>query len=105
MLSDAIDERRGRSANASTTAIVTAVIFGFLGYFLRKRNFDLGLLILSYVLGPILERSVRQALTISGGEASIFYSTPLSAGLLAFAAMFLLLGLLQSRTLSLREDG
>ncbi|TCR62538.1 tripartite tricarboxylate transporter permease [Bosea sp. BK604] len=95
----------GVYASGGTTAILVAVIFGFLGYFLRKMNFDLGLLILAFVLGPILERSVRQALTISGGEISIFVTGTLSTGLLCIAALFLVLGLLPHRKLVLREDG
>ena len=76
-----------------TTAIAIAVAFGFLGYHLRRLDFDLGLLILAYVLGPILERSVRQALTISGGDATIFLRDPLSTALFAAAALFLAAGL------------
>ena len=86
------------------SAVTVAVAFGFLGYFLRRLDFDLGLLILAYVLGPILERSVRQALTISGGEAKIFVADPLSIGLLVAAAVFLAAGLMPNRKLSLRED-
>jgi putative tricarboxylic transport membrane protein len=90
------------SGNDSDVAV--AVFFGFLGYFLRKMDFDLGLLILAYVLGPILERSLRQALTISGGDPSIFVRDYLTIGLLVAAAIFLVLGLLPSRKLSLRDD-
>jgi putative tricarboxylic transport membrane protein len=84
--------------------VTVAVFFGFLGYFLRKMDFDLGLLILAYVLGPILERSLRQALTISGGDLSIFVQDYLTVGLLVAAAIFLVLGLWPSRKLSLRDD-
>jgi putative tricarboxylic transport membrane protein len=90
------------SGNDSDVAV--AVFFGFLGYFLRKMDFDLGLLILAYVLGPILERSLRQALTISGGDLSIFVQDYLTVGLLLAAAIFLVLGLWPSRKLSLRDD-
>src|SRR5262249_23679422 len=79
----------GVYSSGENTAVVTAIVFGFLGYYLRRMEFDLGLLILAYVLGPILERSIRQALTISGGEASIFIGDKLSVGLLVAAALFL----------------
>ena len=87
-----------------SSAVALAVFFGFLGYFLRRMDFDLGLLILAYVLGPILERSLRQALTISDGDPSIFWQDGLTIGLLAAAAVFLLLGLMPHRKLSLRSD-
>src|SRR5262245_34975182 len=83
----------GVYSSGESTAVIVAVVFGFLGYFLRKMDFDLGLLILAYVLGPILERSVRQALTISNGDPTIFVAGPLAIGLLAAAAVFLVLSL------------
>lgn len=86
-----------------TMAVCVAVVFGFVGYYLRRLDFDLGLLILAYVLGPILERSLRQALTISGGDARILVGDMLSVGLLAAAAIFLVLGLKQSRQLGSRD--
>jgi putative tricarboxylic transport membrane protein len=95
----------GVYSSGEASAVVVAVAFGFLGYFLRRLDFDLGLLILAYVLGPILERSVRQALTISGGDPAIFVGSPLSIGLLAAAAVFLVLGLMPNRKLALRDDG
>ncbi|MCC7426275.1 MAG: tripartite tricarboxylate transporter permease [Alphaproteobacteria bacterium] len=85
-------------------AVVLAVIFGFVGYALRRMEFDLGLLILSFVLGPILERSVRQALTISGGDWSIFARGAIAQGLFAVAAIFLVLALLPRRPLPKAED-
>ncbi|MBI3711208.1 MAG: tripartite tricarboxylate transporter permease [Proteobacteria bacterium] len=94
----------GVYSSGEDSAVVIAILFGFLGYFLRKMDFDLGLLILAYVLGPILERSVRQALTISGGEMSIFFESGLSIGLLVAAGAFLVLGLLPNRKLALRDD-
>lgn len=73
--------------------VAIAVFFGFVGYFLRRHGFDLGVLILAFVLGPVLERSLRQALVISDGDPSIFVSTPLSAGLALLAAALLVAGL------------
>ena len=58
--------------------------------FLRDYRFgyDLGIVILAYVLGGIFERSVRRALAISDGDLSIFVSTPLS---MAFALITVVL--------------
>lgn len=94
----------GVYSSGESTAVIVAVVFGFVGYFLRRMDFDLGLLILAYVLGPILERSVRQALTISNGDPAIFVGGPLAIGLLAAAAVFLALSLMPSRKLALRDD-
>jgi putative tricarboxylic transport membrane protein len=42
------------------------------------------------ILGRMLERSVQQALTMSGGDLAIFIQKPISAGLLVVAAFVLL---------------
>lgn len=94
----------GVYSSGEQTAVLLAVLFGFIGYFLRRHDFDLGLLILAFVLGPIFERSLRQALTISGGDLSIFTESSLSLGLLGVAALFLILGLRPNRSLEIRDD-
>ncbi|NWF92429.1 MAG: tripartite tricarboxylate transporter permease [Syntrophaceae bacterium] len=66
------------------------VIFGVLGYFMRKGGFPPAPLILSMILGPILERSLQQSLISSGGEVSIFFEKPISAALLSVAAFLML---------------
>jgi putative tricarboxylic transport membrane protein len=76
---------------------VVAVVFGFVGYYLRRHGFDLGIVILAYVLGPIFERSVRQALAISDGDPAIFLHSGLSIGFAAAAALILLAGLWPKR--------
>ena len=52
--------------------------FGILGWLMKRTGFDPGPLVLAFVLGPILEASVRQSLLISGGDPSIFVSDPIA---------------------------
>jgi putative tricarboxylic transport membrane protein len=59
--------------------------FGFLGYLLRRLNFDLAPLILGFILGPILETSARQSLIMSGGTFGIFYASTITSILLGLA--------------------
>jgi putative tricarboxylic transport membrane protein len=80
------------SVNNSSFDMWVMLALGIFGYLMRKLKFDLGPLLLAFVLGPIMERSVRQSLLMSGGEFGIFVERPISAGLLAAAAAFLLLG-------------
>lgn len=56
-------------------------------------------MILAYVLGPIFERSVRQALAISDGDLAIFVHSPLSIGFAATTAVVLIAGLWPKRAL------
>jgi putative tricarboxylic transport membrane protein len=85
------------SNSGNPADVVVAVIFGFVGYFLRRHGFDLGIVILAYVLGPIFERSVRQALSISDGDPMIFLHSKLSIGFALAAAVILIAGLWPKR--------
>lgn len=64
--------------------------FGLLGYVLKKYSFPVTPIILALVLGGILEENFRRALMISEGDYSIFVTHPISAVLLAMAALSLL---------------
>jgi putative tricarboxylic transport membrane protein len=61
------------------------LIFGCLGYFLRKGNYPATPVILGLVIGPMLEGALRQALTVSQGDISVFFTRPLSLSMLVIA--------------------
>ena len=85
------------SSSNNPVDVAIAVVFGFVGYGLRRHGFDLGIVILAYVLGPIFERSVRQALAISDGDPSIFLHSKLSTGFAIVAVVLLVAGLWPKR--------
>jgi putative tricarboxylic transport membrane protein len=64
-------------------------IFGIIGYLFRKVSLEPGPLILAFVLGPILERSLRQALLISAGSPFIFFKRPISGTIMGFLLIFI----------------
>jgi putative tricarboxylic transport membrane protein len=47
-------------------------------------------MVLGLVLGSIFENALRQSMTLSHGSVSIFVTRPISAVLLAFAALAVL---------------
>jgi len=53
--------------------LILMVALGVFGYILRKLNFPLSALILGFVLGELMESSLRRALSISQGELSILF--------------------------------
>ena len=77
------------SVNYNAFDVWVMMAFGVLGYVLRKLDYPLPPLILAFVLGPMAEESLRQALAISGGSYAIFVTRPISALLLAIVAGFL----------------
>jgi putative tricarboxylic transport membrane protein len=64
-------------------------VFGLLGYLMRRFDFPAAPLIVGLILAPLAEQSMRQALTISQGEWSTFFTRPLSGSLMAVAALLL----------------
>jgi len=52
------------------------------GYLMKKFGFEPGPLVLAFVLGSLLESSLRRALLVFGGDPLGFFSRPISATLL-----------------------
>jgi len=71
-------------------------LFGLLGFFLRKIGCEPAPLVLGFVLGPLLEQNMRLSLLISQGNFSTFITHPISAVLLAFAVLALIMMALPS---------
>lgn len=66
------------SINNNVTDMWTMLVFGVIGYIMRKTGFDPGPLALALVLGPLLESSFRQSLLMSQGSPVIFVERPVS---------------------------
>ena len=77
--------------NNSIVDVWIMLIMGMLGYALRKFDFDPAPLVLGLVIAPILEQSLRQSLIMSNGNYLIFFSRPISAGLLFVSVLLLAL--------------
>ncbi len=78
------------SLSNSAFDVGTLIAFGVLGYIFRKAEFPLAPTALTLILGPLLEKKMRLALELSGGDLSVFYATPISGTLLALAALIVL---------------
>jgi putative tricarboxylic transport membrane protein len=73
----------------------TAILFGLLGFLMKKKNWPVSPLILGFILGPLLEQHFRASLQGSGGSLMVFIQQPISA-------LFITLGvvlIVMSRTL------
>jgi putative tricarboxylic transport membrane protein len=70
--------------------VVLMMVFGVLGYVLKKCNYPLAPLVLAIVLGDKAEESFRQSLLASQGSLSIFWSNGLVSSIMAlgFIALF-----------------
>jgi putative tricarboxylic transport membrane protein len=71
------------TVNNSVFDIVLVIAFGALGYLMKKLGFDPGPLVLAFVLGSLLEDSLRRSLLIFDGDPTSFFTRPISGTLLA----------------------
>jgi putative tricarboxylic transport membrane protein len=85
------------SLNNSVGDVVIMLIFGVVGYLMRKFRYDGAPLVLALVLGPMLEEAFRQSLMLSKGDFSIFVSRPLSLALLITAALLIIIPIVTQR--------
>ncbi|WP_296474584.1 tripartite tricarboxylate transporter permease [Roseinatronobacter sp.] len=69
------------------------LVFGIVGYLLRKADYPMAPLVLALVLGPVMEQSFRQALIAAQGDVTTFITRPLSGTFIALALVFFLLPL------------
>ena len=73
--------------NGSTVDLWLILGFGVVGYVFGKLDIPVAPLVLSLVLGGIMEQSFRQAMTISGGDLKIFYNSGITVTLLAMSVI------------------
>jgi putative tricarboxylic transport membrane protein len=71
------------------------MVFGVLGYVLKKCNYPLAPLVLAIVLGDKAEESFRQSLLASQGSLSIFWSNWLVGTIMALGLIALFWSLIQ----------
>src|SRR6058998_1149207 len=79
------------SINNSPTDVVIAAMFGIVGYWLVKHDFEPAPMLLGFVLGPLMEENLRRAMLIARGDATVFFTRPISAVLLTTAIILLVI--------------
>ncbi|MEI9475330.1 MAG: tripartite tricarboxylate transporter permease, partial [Deltaproteobacteria bacterium] len=78
------------SLNTSMADVLLMNLFGLVGYMMKRYDFSAAPLILAFILGPMLERSLRQSLILSHGSPAIFFSRPISLTFLLLAIALLI---------------
>ncbi len=67
--------------------VVVMVVFGVVGYVLRRYEYEEAPLLLAFILGPMIETNFKQSLIMADGEFSIFLTRPISAAALGISAL------------------
>lgn len=77
------------SVNNNVFDIGVMLAFGVVGYLFKKLDIPSAPMVLTLILGPLMERGLRQSLEMSGGDFSIFVTRPISLTLLVVALLVL----------------
>lgn len=71
----------------TTFDVYFMAVFGLLGYVFRKLGCEPAPMMLGFILGPMMEEFLRRALLLTKGDPSVFIRRPISATMLAIAAL------------------
>src|SRR5262245_61212895 len=86
------------SVRNSLFDVAVSLVLGAVGYVFRKYHWPLAPMVLSFILGPLLEKNLIQALSMSGGSLLIFVQRGLTPTLLVAAVALVILSLWLMRT-------
>jgi putative tricarboxylic transport membrane protein len=78
------------AVNGSSFDLVLMTLFGVVGYGMRKLGFPLAPVVLGLVLGPLMEKNLRRAMALSGGEWSVLFDSGIAITLWVLALASLL---------------
>ena len=65
------------------------IIFGIIGYLMKKTGFEPGPMVLAFVLGSLIESSFRRSMLIFDGDPTGFLTRPISGAILTFLVLVL----------------
>lgn len=82
------------SINNSVMDVVMTFLFGILGYLMKKGDFPIAPIILTFVLGDIMESTLVQSMTMFRGDAAQFVQRPICAVMLLITAAVLVVSIL-----------
>ncbi len=83
------------SVHSSTFDVVLMLVFGVIGYLLKKCNYPLAPLVLAIVLGDKAEEAFRQSLLGSQGSLGVFFSNTLVSTIMVLGLVALFWSLIQ----------
>jgi putative tricarboxylic transport membrane protein len=80
------------------------LVFGIVGYLMRKLDYPMAPAVLAIVLGPLAETSLRQSLLMSSGSFDIFFSRPISGVIMVIAVILLFMPLINTFNSMMRRQ-
>ncbi len=88
----------------STFDVVMMLVFGVIGYVLKKTDYPLAPMVLAIVLGDKAEEAFRQSLLASQGHLGVFWSNPLVSSIMALSLIALFWPIIQNGVARMRAS-
>jgi putative tricarboxylic transport membrane protein len=90
--------------NSNVVEMTIMLVFGIFGYISRKAGFEGAPFLLAFVLGPLIERSLRESLLMSRGNIGIFVTRPIAVVMLGLSVALFLYSIFSMSVKKIRED-
>jgi putative tricarboxylic transport membrane protein len=90
------------AVNNNVTEVGVMLVFGMVGYLMRKTGFPAAPVVLALVLTPLMETALQQSLQMSHGSFAIFFTRPIAATLVVVGLGSLLIPAVRLVSLWLR---
>ena len=93
------------SLSSTGIDVLLMAFFGFMGYALGKLGCSFPQVILAMVLGPAMEENFRRSMELSSGDASVFFTRPISGGFMIATVALLLVFIVPAVRRRQRKSG
>jgi putative tricarboxylic transport membrane protein len=90
------------TVNNNSFDVIMMMVFGVIGYVMKKCNYPLAPLVLALVLGKMAEEAFRQSLLASQGSLGVFFSNGLVSTIMVLGLIALFWSLIQEGYTRLR---
>ena len=77
------------SMNNNLFDVYMMTVFGVIGFLMKRYGYEPAVLVLAFVIGPIMEQSLRQSLLLGDGSFMIFVIRPISLALLVLSVLLI----------------
>ena len=73
--------------NSNPWEVMIMIVFGIVGYLMRKFKYEPAPFVFAFVLGRLMEEALRQSLFLSKGSFAIFFTRPISCILIVIGIL------------------
>lgn len=89
--------------SGSMFSVWIVLVFGLVGYLMKRVKLPMAPLVLGLVIGPLLEKALAETTAMAAVDPSVFYARPIADGILLFAVALVVVPILVRKATSRRN--